>query len=447
MKNYDSSGDGLLMKNFLLGGGNSIDNKLYVLDYQDPTYIGFDIKFDFDEKTYMQDINYEKAPGGLLMDGSEINSAVHYLLSINEKNRANLLIEFIKILNIISNEAPWHFQKLSGLDKLYDMNISDGMRVKNDAYITIETLEGIDLKISMLKELYRKVVWDGIYQRWMLPDNMRKFSMIITLSDLRQLKRNINTSLYNNKRDIYNQTDLLSSTNKMITNINTNNYDMTLEEYKKDIEKSSKLMMDNVAGNISNKYLSVNEAIGWLNEQYPQIMFKCSLCEFMLLDEDSMPFADEVSNSDYDDMITQNIKIKVGKVYIDSSSYLLDISLSEDTRNYQSASNSQLDRGDYVDAQKVLENKLKNITNTYVSKMLMGNVYGLSLTNMENTVSNIVEYGKQQINKNTIKMKQKEDLLINGQSEDDFSKAKENDRKNLGNFFNNNYEFSGNPSI
>ena len=233
----------------------------------------------------------------------------------------------------------------------------------------------------------------------------------------------------------------------MITNINTNNYDMTLEEYKKDIEKSSKLMMDNVAGSISNKYLSVNEAIGWLNEQYPQIMFKCSLCEFMLLDEDSMPFADEVSNSDYDDMITQNIKIKVGKVYIDSSSYLLDISLSEDTRNYQSASNSQLDRGDYVDAQKVLENKLKNITNTYVSKMLMGNVYGLSLTNMENTVSNIVEYGKQQINKNTIKMKQKEDLLINGQSEDDFSKAKENDRKNLGNIFNNNYEFSGNPSI
>ena len=146
-------------------------------------------------------------------------------------------------------------------------------------------------------------------------------------------------------------------------------------------------------------------------------------------------------------MITQNIKIKVGKVYIDSSSYLLDISLSEDTRNYQSASNSQLDRGDYVDAQKVLENKLKNITNTYVSKMLMGNVYGLSLTNMENTVSNIVEYGKQQINKNTTKMKQKEDLLINGQSEDDFSKAKENDRKNLGNIFNNNYEFSGNPSI
>jgi len=66
---------------------------------------------------------------------------------------------------------------------------------------------------------------------------------------------------------------------------------------------------------------------------------------------------------------------------------------------------------------------------------------------MENTVSNIVEYGKQQINKNTIKMKQKEDLLINGQSEDDFSKAKENDRKNLGNIFNNNYEFSGNPSI
>jgi hypothetical protein len=326
------------------------------------------------------------------------------------------------------------------------MNICDGMRVKNDTYITIETLEGIDLKISMLKELYRKVVWDGIYQRWMLPDNMRKFSMIITLSDLRQLKRNINTSLYNNKRDIYNQTDLLSSTNKMITNINTNNYDMTLEDYKKDIEKSSKLMMDNVAGSISNKYLSVNEAIGWLNEQYPQIMFKCNLCEFMLLDEDSMPFADEVSNSDYDDMITQNIKIKVGKVYIDSSSYLLDISLSEDTRNYQSASNSQLDRGDYVDAQKVLENKLKNITNRYVSKMLMGNVYGLSLTNMENTINNTVNYGKQQINKNTINMKAKEELLINGQNTDEYNKIKEIENKNLGNLFDN-YEFSSEPSI
>jgi len=41
------------------------------------------------------------------------------------------------------------------------------------------------LKIRTLMELYRKAAWDDEYQRWILPENMRQFKMIIYIFERR----------------------------------------------------------------------------------------------------------------------------------------------------------------------------------------------------------------------------------------------------------------------
>jgi hypothetical protein len=49
----------------------------------------------------------------------------------------------------------------------------------------VECWEGLDLKIRTLMEFYRKAAWDDVYQRWILPENMRQFKMIIYVFERR----------------------------------------------------------------------------------------------------------------------------------------------------------------------------------------------------------------------------------------------------------------------
>jgi hypothetical protein len=41
------------------------------------------------------------------------------------------------------------------------------------------------LKVKTLLQLYRKAAWDDAWQRWILPENMRQFKMIIYVFERR----------------------------------------------------------------------------------------------------------------------------------------------------------------------------------------------------------------------------------------------------------------------
>ena len=63
--------------------------------------------------------------------------------------------------------------------------------------LTIKCLEGLDQKITQLMQLYRKAAWDDVYQRWILPDMMRFFTMRIYVSEMKLFHT---MSKANNKR-------------------------------------------------------------------------------------------------------------------------------------------------------------------------------------------------------------------------------------------------------
>lgn len=161
-------------------------------DFQDPTYLGFYVKFHGIDHRPIGDVaNYvplDEFPGGLLYHEDHPDSAIRYLKNIGEYTRAQMLREFIAGIKSLSENTPWFFTKVSGLDTIWQINPAESFRGK-EKKLTFELLESIDLKITYLMDLYRKAVFDTVYMRYMLPSNLRLFEMELVITEIRTMHR------------------------------------------------------------------------------------------------------------------------------------------------------------------------------------------------------------------------------------------------------------------
>ena len=206
-----------ILQRFHLGNefGSQSNNDVFAMGYDDPTYLMFKIEFgdwgysllDLENirtqqrsskftNVYYED--YDQFPMGLLnanfidytvssdWNNQTAYNTYNYLMNRNEDARANYIMQFVKGLYVLQKDMPYIFQKISGLDKLQEFNSTVGKRLK-EAQITLECIEGLDLKIKTLLELYRKAAYDEVWQRWTLPDIYRYFKMIIYVFDRRIL--------------------------------------------------------------------------------------------------------------------------------------------------------------------------------------------------------------------------------------------------------------------
>lgn len=183
--------------------------KVFKKGFNDPTYRTFRIEFGewgasitdnvidaFATRNDLMLMDYDKYPAGLLDTNylhsnnnnnnkySQTYSAYRYLKNRNEDTRAEYLRQFIEGIYEIQRKYPYIFQDISGIDTLSQFDNQRGQRI-DKAEISITCYEGLSLKMQTLMELYRKAAWDDVYQRWMLPLNMREFKMIIYIFERR----------------------------------------------------------------------------------------------------------------------------------------------------------------------------------------------------------------------------------------------------------------------
>lgn len=238
--------------------------------YDEPTYISFRLNFNIDSRDIRNSTgvngiyNYDWLPQPLLSSTDADNfsdrkyySTFGYLIDNKDATRAWLLKEFIEKLGYLQENHQYYFQSISGLSNLLNIIPKRGSRIKYNDTITIKTLEGLDLRMSYLMNLYRKIAWDDTYQRWILPEMMRKFTLDIYLTEFRT---------YHNP--------------KAVSNSNGNGTDLVL--------------------NIMNDILPV-----W--------KIRCNYCEF---DIESLPysFLNTDIGVDKENLATTEIKIKVGNI-------------------------------------------------------------------------------------------------------------------------------------
>ena len=137
----------------------------------DPTYLTFFFMFDY----YTED-----SP---LFNGE----AVAYLRNVvGDPERADKLVNFIKILRRVNTELPWFWQSVTGLETTRQYgNLEEPWRGANNPSIEISCLETVELTTTGLIDLYKQAAYD--FNRWVeiIPKNLRRFRMWIWVTEVR----------------------------------------------------------------------------------------------------------------------------------------------------------------------------------------------------------------------------------------------------------------------
>ena len=187
----------LLTRDFLSGSSNPYRPFDSFYDLQDPTFLSFKIDFFPDLGMSMPTDAYSAgglfrpstaeagAEGNSFMSYTFYDSAAEYLARIGAPARQAALEQFISLLKKLTYQAPWYFQSVGGLAEMYKIEKNINFRAK-DKVLTIDCLESIDMRMSLLADLYRFVSFDALNHREVLPYNLRTFSMNIHVLEMRR---------------------------------------------------------------------------------------------------------------------------------------------------------------------------------------------------------------------------------------------------------------------
>ena len=207
-----------LTKGFLTGGGRygtpssarSMMPENRWTDYDDITYQGFFFRINANTVDDPQNFDPDYLPQGLFLGADTTafsgattsdntnpantestyehpDSAVAYLTRRGEYYRAAMIKEFrTGFLNIIDN-APWVFEKLSGMADVWKIDPKSNFRMK-EKKITLECNESFNMRLTYLADLYRKGAFDSEYMRWALPETQRYFSISIIVTEIRPMQ-------------------------------------------------------------------------------------------------------------------------------------------------------------------------------------------------------------------------------------------------------------------
>lgn len=316
-----------------------VDRKLGM--YNDPTYLGFFFLFQPNSPLFnATDVTDSK---GISSNGTP-GSAYYYLNKIGEKTRAKLVLALSDIIRDINTNMPWYWQSITGLENAYKWkDMKEPYRGGDDAKITITTLESVDLKITQVMELYRRIVYDMDYRREILPDNLRKFKMWIWVQEIRKFK--IDKSLV--------------------------------------AMGSNALGYTGISGTLDKK---ADETAKVVNENSPWMLFQLDMCEFM--PDESAPYLATLSFSE-PTPASNSISIKYENLKYDFGPNLgIDLAARLNSRD----DNTFIDRmktkiqetatNTVVNMAQEVENIGISPVTGFIKNLYLGNAHGFSVSSI-----------------------------------------------------------------
>ena len=247
-QNNHTRASDLMIENFLKVNWSSVSDKGISnvwnsperkwIRYEDPTILSFRVFFDFISESSPLLLGFIDPGNNLDQDEYSIedikkktypNSALRYLLSIGEIERARYLLAFQNLLKKMSQLSPWFFQSLEGLDEAWKHGFEDDefkSRIGKDKKITINTLdEAIDLRVTALIDFYRKACFDWVNRREMVPRNLRMFSAKIYVHEARYI------NLYGDPGNPVKQTTRADGENQFLYPTTDENYNQHVKAF------------------------------------------------------------------------------------------------------------------------------------------------------------------------------------------------------------------------
>ena len=283
-----------------------------VTSLDDPTYLGFNIRFDTASPLFngIDSGNVTKGNGGDTTQNNSSNdipeteSAIGYLTVRGETTVANYLKAFGQGLLEIQRTRPYYFQTIDGLQAAYTKSVDmldPYMGTPAADGITVGMLEALDLKMSAIFNLYKMAAFDVKYKRLRIPKNLLRFNVYVDVLEMRKFKtvRNFVQALNPGNSD------------DAISFINENTSQITF--------KFSQCMFDPVATgkvfeNVSNLADSANMAASEMKWTYGKVEMEAQFSGFdsKLLDsankqplEGDLKFGEAVKNFAKDQLANQ----------------------------------------------------------------------------------------------------------------------------------------------
>jgi hypothetical protein len=326
--------------------------------YEDPTYLGFKIVIDFGtlpirdddglppsplfkEESYIPSgfssanpfgqpqYSFRSTPNGAI----NFYSATSYLRERESGfprggKRSDMLIQFKNNLTDLLNNYPWFFQTISGLDQL-PLVARKGFAVETEGEFSSQrtagkaleftTLESLNLRMTALADLYNQATFDYDNMRELVPRNLRKFTMYIFVSEIRNFfktSRLIGSSAALTAID--NLTSMLGSGNNPGTNLGNVAGEQNSEYNGGSSNTNPASAFNSFVGNVLDRGGVDNDLSLLRNQQdqsgiKPVIVFECRNCEFDFSESTAVP--NEISaGSDTATPVTQSFRILVGRV-------------------------------------------------------------------------------------------------------------------------------------
>jgi hypothetical protein len=318
-----------LTRQFLIGTSNPYTNDGtrfdQFKDLQDPTYLTFKLDFFPDGGYSMPDDSYSS--GGLLRpynpeQPSGVNayqlydSAAEYLARIGAPARQAYLEKFAFLLRNLQYDAPWYFQSVTGLGELYKLDPAINFRGK-DKVLTIDCLESVDLRMSLLADLYRNIAFDFQWMREVLPINLRTFSMDVHVLEFRRFNTTFGIIADYLGAAQGRTTERQDKQSEILTNSRKDNvYSPTTTLFAGTFDTIGGIAnnLNNITGGLfgSGQPEDTNSTLKSAFEAISVQTFRLKDCEFDFFSE-SPSYLDTVSVKDIPEA-SHRFKIKVGKI-------------------------------------------------------------------------------------------------------------------------------------
>lgn len=107
------------------------------------------------------------------------------------------MLGFIRGMKSLTEEHPYVFQSISGLDEAYKkyFEAKDPYQGSGDDKISIDCLEFLDMRVTSMFNKYFNAVYDRQFRRERVPVNLRRFNCSIFVHDIRNFRNSIDTKI------------------------------------------------------------------------------------------------------------------------------------------------------------------------------------------------------------------------------------------------------------
>lgn len=376
--------------------------------------------------------------------GKTYSTETYLDFSLGDHGRAALLHNFKLALKDIQDNFPYYLTSINGIGSLFKVEHSSGIRLK-DAKIEIECMEGLDLKITQILNMYKKIVWDDVYQRWVLPDMMRFFNMKIYISEIRLFhdfvkgnpnKQELHDFSEKNKRNNLYSTEsnwlqkaengLKTATALSNTFLGTKSHLTQAINYASSTYDTAKGLYDSISGAI----IDINMCNSAFNYVIPTICIDCHMCEFDISSIND--HLNSLKSAKVTDSPRPKITIKVGQAK-DTQIYPLNASLKYiNNKGYYNtitqyisdpSTYSEISQDSISSLSEARDNKLKHTGNYISDDALKAKITTTDLTGRIKDYDLNLQYYTGQTEAQSILAKRLNRIMINNKKDANYPRG------------------------